>query len=265
MPVCTSINSVTWTVYQGTLNSSSSNIFQWTPFPSMAQFENRWFFGQVLSLTSKLISYLLHVILGSNSSNFTTTPDLFLVNPSIGYWRFEVLYSLPSTTGSSALNFIINQSPQNGSCSVSPPNGTTSTWFTIACSQWQDTDGIKDFSFYSLFLSFPTDESVSTNCCLIVFVGWTGDSKDRTIIAFSPLPTLQIRLPAGDINTSLLHLSVAIRDKMDCVTRVNLSSVLVTTDSNEIREFLRSQQASTTDPIVHDALQWQPERCGTSA
>ena len=84
-----------------------------------------------------------------------------------------------------------------------------------------------------------------------MFVGWTGDSKDRTIIAFSPLPTLQIRLPAGDINTSLLHLSVAIRDKMDCVTRVNLSSVLVTTDSNEIREFLRSQQASTTDPIVH--------------
>jgi hypothetical protein len=83
---------------------------------------------------------------------------VFLANPLIGYWRFEVLYSLPSATGSSALNFVINQSPQNGSCSVSPLSGTTSTWFTIACSQWQDTDGIKDYSFYSLLISFLIDE-----------------------------------------------------------------------------------------------------------
>ena len=88
--------------------------------------------------------------LGSNSSNFTVTPDLFLANPAIDYWRFEVLYSLPSATGSSALNFVINQAPQNGSCSVSPLAGTTSTWFTITCSQWQDPDGIKDYSFYSM-------------------------------------------------------------------------------------------------------------------
>ena len=96
--------------------------------------------------------------LGSNSSNFTVTPDLFLANPAIDYWRFEVLCSLPSTTGSSALNFVINQAPQNGSCSVSPLAGTTSTWFTIACSQWQDPDGIKDYSFYSMLLNFSIGE-----------------------------------------------------------------------------------------------------------
>ena len=121
------------------------------------QWHNSRIVGSSVSLS------LSHLILtpptcdvGSNSTNFTTTPDLFLTYPSIAYWRFEVLYSLTSTTGSSALNFIINQAPQNGSCSVSPPNGTTSTWFTIACSQWQDTDGIKDYSFYSLFFSFLT-------------------------------------------------------------------------------------------------------------
>jgi hypothetical protein len=45
------------------------------------------------------------------------------------------------------LNFIINQPPENGSCSINPLNGTTSTLFTISCPNWQDQDGIKDYSF----------------------------------------------------------------------------------------------------------------------
>ena len=50
MPLCPSIINVTWTVYQGTLNSSSpSSVVQWTPFPSMSQFANSWFFGECSS------------------------------------------------------------------------------------------------------------------------------------------------------------------------------------------------------------------------
>ncbi len=90
------------------------------------------------------------VPLGSNTSNFTSTDDLFLSNPSINYWRFEVVYSFSTDKSSSALNFVINQPPQNGSCSISPLNGTTSTLFTISCSNWQDEDGIQDYSFYSM-------------------------------------------------------------------------------------------------------------------
>ena len=86
-------------------------------------------------------------------------------------------------------------------------------------------------------------------CCATLFVGWTGDSEDRTIVAFSPLPTTRLRLPAGDINTSLLHLSAVIRDKMDCVTRVNLT-VVVETDSDEINRFLLSLQAPANNPLV---------------
>ena len=101
---------------------------------------------------------MIHV--GSNSSNFTATDDLFLSNPSISYWRFEVVYTLPSGTSSSALNFIINQPPQNGSCSVSPRNGTTSTVFSISCPQWQDQDGIKDYTFYSEIASSVIESDV---------------------------------------------------------------------------------------------------------
>jgi hypothetical protein len=85
-----------------------------------------------------------------NTNNFTSTTDLFLQNSQIEYWRFEVIYSFDSGIGSSAINFVINPPPQNGSCSINPLNGTTSTLFTISCSNWFDQDGIKDYSFYGV-------------------------------------------------------------------------------------------------------------------
>jgi hypothetical protein len=83
-----------------------------------------------------------------NTSNFTAINTLFLQNDHINYWRFEVVYTFLNEISSSALNFIINQPPDNGSCTINPQNGTTSTLFTINCTDWLDEDGIKDFSFY---------------------------------------------------------------------------------------------------------------------
>jgi hypothetical protein len=87
---------------------------------------------------------------GANTTNFTATNQLFLSNPPIHLWRFEVVYTFAITKSTSALNFIINQPPYNGSCSISPQNGTTSTLFTISCLDWFDEDGIKDYSFYGM-------------------------------------------------------------------------------------------------------------------
>ena len=90
------------------------------------------------------------IISGTNTSNFTATNKLFLANPQINLWRFEVVYSFISETSTSALNFVINQPPHNGSCLINPLNGTTSTLFTISCPDWFDQDGIKDYSIYSI-------------------------------------------------------------------------------------------------------------------
>lgn len=87
-------------------------------------------------------------VLGASTSNFTALNKLFLNNPLVVYWRFEVTYSFDSDSSHSALNFIINQPPQNGSCSISPQNGTTSTVFTIDCPNWFDEDQIGDYSLY---------------------------------------------------------------------------------------------------------------------
>ena len=168
------------------------------------------------------------VSVGSNSSNFTATNQLFLTNPTIAYWRFEVVYLLASGSSSSAMNFVINQPPSNGSCSISPLVGTTSTVFTVTCVHWQDADGVKDYSIYG--------------------------GPDRTMVAFSSVPTMSIRLPAGRTNTSMLQLVVVIRDQLDCVVEVNLSSVVVTVDSVAIDQLLQAVRSSSASALNNNPL-----------
>jgi hypothetical protein len=90
----------------------------------------------------------LIIISGMNTSNFTAINKLFLKYSHIKYWRFEVTYLFETKISLSALDFIINQSPYNGTCSISPSNGTTDTLFDISCPNWFDENEIKDYSFY---------------------------------------------------------------------------------------------------------------------
>ncbi|CAF1690491.1 unnamed protein product, partial [Adineta ricciae] len=85
---CSTIENITWNIYTGSLNSSS-NVTRWTLFNQINLYENIWFFGR-------------------NTSNFTSTNQLFIMNSQINLWRFEVLYQFPLESSRSALNFIIN-------------------------------------------------------------------------------------------------------------------------------------------------------------
>jgi hypothetical protein len=77
------------------------------------------------------------------------TKDLLLEYSTIKYWRFEVIYTTGSMKSIGLIDFMINSPPANGSCSINPLNGTTTTLFTITCLNWFDEDGIKDYLFYS--------------------------------------------------------------------------------------------------------------------
>jgi len=179
------IENITWNVYSG-----KSNYSQWTLFNQ----ENPWFFGR-------------------NTSNFTSTNQLFLQNPEIQFWKFEVVYSFQTEISISALNFVINQPPVNGSCFISPTNGTTTTSFQISCPDWIDEDGIKDYSVFSY------------------------DSSSKVMIAFSSVSTIEIRLPSGNDQ----RLIIQIRDQLNCLTEYNLSSLVS----------VRSDFESIDNPIVN--------------
>ncbi|CAF1149550.1 unnamed protein product [Adineta ricciae] len=198
---CTVNLNITWNVYYGQMNSSA-NVTQWTLFNQT----NLWFFGM-------------------NTTNFTVTNQLFLSNPQIDLWKFEVVYTFLMTTSSSSLNFLLNQSPSNGSCRIHPFNGTISDWFTISCQNWFDQNGIKDYTLYA----------------------WTNNPTERMAIAYSSISTYEVRLPMGDNQTSLLQLSVQIRDHLDCVTEVNVSSVIVRRDTAAINDFISAIQNSSSE------------------
>ncbi|CAF0946998.1 unnamed protein product [Adineta steineri] len=210
---CTNLQSIKWNIYQGSDNSTSSNYTQWVLFNNTILYENIWFFG-------------------TNTSNFTAIDQLFLNNLQISLWRFEVVYTFLSAISTSALNFIINQPPVNGSCSINPLNGTITTLFTIECPNWYDVDGIQDYSLYA----------------------WTTDISQRTMIAFSPEYNFQVRLPAGDNETLLLNLVVYVRDLADSVTQVNISSVSVMKDfeiiNDLIDKIINSSSTITNNPLV---------------
>jgi len=129
---CTNIENIQWNIYQG-LRNSSSNLTEWILFNEMISYENIWFFG-------------------TNTSNFTSTNNLFLNNPQINLWQFEVVYTMTSGINSNTLNLVINQPPSNGSCSINPLNGTITTLFTVSCPYWVDENGVKDYSLYGIVI-----------------------------------------------------------------------------------------------------------------
>ena len=61
---CSSLQNIIWKIYSKEINQTYS-------------MENNWFFG-------------------INTSNFTSTNQLFLTNSQIKHWQFEVVYSFSS-------------------------------------------------------------------------------------------------------------------------------------------------------------------------
>ena len=198
---CPTLLNITWNIYQG-LTNLSSNVTQWTFFNANQSLENRWFFGtRFLALSVGLVAALFYHA-GRSSPNFTSISQLFVSFPRVELWRFEVVYSFTNQQSRSALNFRINRPPTNGSCSVSPQNGTTTTRFTISCPNWLDDDQIKDYSLYRK-----------------TTIGWT-------FVSYSSVQTFDVFFPSGDH-----QLLVSVRDKRDCVTESNLTTISVRTAS----------------------------------
>lgn len=185
---CSTDNNITWNVYQtSSFSNSSLNITHWILFNQTEP----WFFSRSSSLSRWSE---IDEISGSATKNFTVTSDLFLANPQIDWWRFEVVYS--SWSERSSVQFMINRPPRNGSCSISPLNGTTLTPFLLSCLHWFDEDQIQDYSLFSLFLfhlsvSLPPGQQIPRN-------------------AFSAISTFTVHLPPTDDPTASLQLAVFI-------------------------------------------------------
>ena len=78
------------------------------------------------------------------------------------------------------------------------------------------------------------------------FAGWTTDPNKRMILAYSSVPSIQLRLPSANTNaSSSFHVSAQIRDTLSCVTEYNVSTVTVYPDTDQIIDFVDAVQQST--------------------
>lgn len=188
--------------------------------------------------------------LGKTTSNFTATNHLFK-NESILYWRFEVVYTFIATKSSSALNFFINQPPKNGSCNISPSNGTTSTIFTIRCLDWIDEDGIKDYSVYGKFNRKKTMSRLDRAPILVA----TENTTQRLMLAYGISPRFDIRLPpSGQNNMSTINIIVQIRDNLNAITQYFLRSIVVTSDTATITSLVHVLQQANSQMTLNDPI-----------
>lgn len=216
---CSNLQSIQWEIYSGEMNSSS-NFTTWILFNQNNSIGDNWFFGKIWKEFSWK-NFLWYK--GRNRSNFTAKNRLFLENPHITLWRFEIVYQFLTASSSSSLNFIINTPPVNGTCSINPTNGTTNTLFTIVCSNWFDDDQIKDY---------------------LLFV-WEDDPSELTFVAFSLLSKFDVRFPSGQF-----HLIVHIRDMADCITVSNLTSIHIQSDLTFIENLINHLDQANENPLI---------------
>jgi hypothetical protein len=154
---------INWQIFAGslTVNTTSAGVVTWQLFNQTESYRDRYFFGASSYLRDETGAAWrereteTRSILGLNRSDLTVTKELFLNHAYVKFWRFQVTYGSSSSStdaSSSSMDFQINAPPSNGSCSISPTNGTTTTLFTVQCRQWRDSDGIQDYAIYSQFL-----------------------------------------------------------------------------------------------------------------
>ena len=75
------------------------------------------------------------------------------------------------------------------------------------------------------------------------------------IIAFSFLSEFQVRLSNGYDKTSSVNLFIEIRDRLDCVTEVNLTSVTIQSDSSILSQLINLFENSPTSLSTNSLVQ----------
>jgi hypothetical protein len=68
------------------------------------------------------------------------------------------------------------------------------------------------------------------------------DPSEQMIMAFSSVLQFQIHLSTTNANETTLNLIVHVRDTLDCLTSVNLSSITITTDLNSLKDLIEIVQ-----------------------
>ena len=74
---------------------------------------------------------------------------------------------------------------------------------------------------------------------------WSTDRSKQEMIAYSPISIFQVQLPPGNGSTYSLELIVFIRDRRDCLTQWNSTSVSVLPDPTDLNNLINNLAGSS--------------------
>ena len=107
-------------------------------------------FDSCMSIRS--VSWLIDGSTRISGANISIRRDFFLSSSTNVAHSLEIEHILTNGHSRNRYNIRINSGPKNGTCSISPPGGTTGTYFHIECFNWTDPDQVEDYAFYRSYL-----------------------------------------------------------------------------------------------------------------
>jgi hypothetical protein len=78
------------------------------------------------------------------------------------------------------------------------------------------------------------------------------------MLAYTTTTSFQVRMPNGDLNSTLLYLLVRVRDNFDCTTQLNLSSISVIPDMKNIVSIMTTIGSPSATLLKDNDMNFNP-------
>ncbi|CAL1543663.1 unnamed protein product [Lymnaea stagnalis] len=226
---------------------SATALYQWTVFIDDYRWNRGWRPLQEADVQERSISL--------SSKELSLEKELFARYANkTDVFRAACSIKDGGGNGNAATNLYINKPPRGGYCSINPVNATATPkadkqWI-LTCEEWQDSDGIKEFQFFSVFddeeveyeiTSYPTYGQMYASLTINVSlpIGPTYNSYKQ-----------QVKVVVRDIYsaaTEKVVLDVIVRPPNKDQVRSYISQVLSNPNSNFYKVFQEGDQRSVSE------------------
>ena len=228
-------SSIRWQVYTGRMSSS----MQWTLLDNTTQYIGRWFFGKPIlsSMPVKLIRL----------SCRTDCAKLHLHSRSAAHLSHRRVLACGIDLVGRVSERIEFTRPED-----ELPSGE---WHLFCLpSEWNhqhrvhgqllELDRLRWHQRLLALQSVLEAPPKSATTISIHPLGWTTDRSTRSLVGFSPSPSMDVQLPAGgDSNSTMLHLSVRVRDEYGCSFEFEMPTVLIARDTTTLVMLINALQS----------------------
>ncbi|XP_038068153.1 uncharacterized protein LOC119737688 [Patiria miniata] len=158
---------------------------------------------------------------GVTTESLFIAKDVFTIQPDVHRYLFTIhITNEYDQSGKAHMRVILNEPPEGGFCTITPPEVTTDDKVDITCSDWEDDHGVSKYEF---------------------FVQVHGQSVNK-VVGFGSLPTAQFYPPLGKAEDDYrVTFGVQIDDVLGATTIRTIGTIIVRPTNISASEFLSEE------------------------